>query len=119
MTTRVAAAVYQKTGQFIKPDSKRCAEPIPEVHDLMSEQDRGATFPAIESKKMGVAIGVNHSVQKMRVVFQLKMEPVFHIQIIIIHRNTTLFPSYYEMVPLSTHRMPTPPYQPTKCKNKK
>lgn len=54
-----------------KPDREKCAEGIPEVHDVKTREKVGASFSAIDSEKMAVTIGVNNSMQQMRIIFKL------------------------------------------------
>lgn len=71
--------VLIKNKQANKPDRKGTTKPVPKVHNLATGEKKGAALSAVESKKMAKAIGVDNSVEKMRVIFQLNIYPIFHI----------------------------------------
>ena len=61
------------------PDAEHVAEAIPEAHDVGTGEHSGAAFPAVNSEKMTVAIGVDDAVEQVGGISQLEVRPIFQI----------------------------------------
>lgn len=62
-----------------KPDRKGMTKAVQEVHEMATGEKKGAALFAVESEKMAKAIGVDDSVEKVSLIFQLNINPILHI----------------------------------------